>query len=566
MPARLATLSLLLLLSASSPAARLWANDAVTPGRVIEETPTLECLGVRWLVAGDDNRNARATVEYRRWATSDWVRGPDLFRVESAGMRPDVRPPAGQSVLAGSIFGLREDTEYEVRLRLEDPDGGGAERRLRMKTWKEPQLPPGMREVRVEPGRLREALAKALPGDKLVLSPGVYPGSFTPPSGTPERPVAIVGPASGEAVLDGQGKDVVLSAPGLHDVFFEGLSIRNARYGIAVNEGARLTVRRCKIDDVDYGLAATRNGQRQQHVFIADCTLRGRSTWPRTQGIEGRRGIQLGGTGHVVCHNRISHFADGIDTFPAYPCAAIDFYRNDISECTDDGIEMDYSDCNTRCFENRLTNVFQGISVQPVHGGPVYVLRNALYNVEKETFKLHNSPSGALFYHNTSVKAGMPLVLMTNEPVSNCRSRNNLFVGARDSYAFECLPPMRDCDFDVDGFAGSWKLFLKWNGTRYASLEEAVAKKAPAYRRAVLLKPEGLFASGLQTPADAKRQLDPAAADLRLKPDCGAVDAGEPVPGINDGFRGRAPDLGAHELGAELPHYGPRPVAAPPSK
>jgi len=47
--------------------------------------------------------------------------------------------------------------------------------------------------------------------------------------------------------------------------------------------------------------------------------------------------------------------------------------------------------------------------------------------------------------------------------------------------------------------------------------------------------------------------------DLRLKEGSGAVDAGEVLPNINDGFAGKAPDLGAYELGADLPPYGPRP-------
>jgi hypothetical protein len=66
-----------------------------------------------------------------------------------------------------------------------------------------------------------------------------------------------------------------------------------------------------------------------------------------------------------------------------------------MSELTDDGIEMDYSERNTRCFHNRLTNVFQGISMQPVYGGPVYVFRNVMYNVAVEPFKLHNNPRAA---------------------------------------------------------------------------------------------------------------------------------------------------------------------------
>ena len=38
----------------------------------------------------------------------------------------------------------------------------------------------------------------------------------------------------------------------------------------------------------------------------------------------------------------------------------------------------------------------------------------------------------------------------------------------------------------------------------------------------------------------------------------GMVDAGTVLPGLTDGFTGAAPDLGAYEQGAALPHYGPR--------
>ena len=37
------------------------------------------------------------------------------------------------------------------------------------------------------------------------------------------------------------------------------------------------------------------------------------------------------------------------------------------------------------------------------------------------------------------------------------------------------------------------------------------------------------------------------------------LDAGVPLPGFNDGYVGRAPDLGAYELGRPVPGYGPRP-------
>ena len=298
------------------------------------------------------------------------------------------------------------------------------------------------------------------------------------------------------------------------------------------------------IRDVDHGFVATRNADAQQHILIADNVMTGRSTWPRTEGIEDRRGVQIAGTGHVVCYNRISGFGDAIDTFSAYPCAAIDFYGNEISECTDDGIEMDYSEHNTRCFDNRLTNVFQGISVQPVHGGPVYVFRNAIYNVGMETFKMHNHPSGAIFYHNTSVKAGMPLVLSTNDAVSNCVYRNNLFLGTTANYAYESTARMRDCDFDFDGFGGQWKLFLKWNGVRYATMEDA-AESSPVYRHAVRVNPDTAFQSGVKPPDAAQTQFDVEVNDLRLSP---ASRSGRRRRGPAERQRrlpGQRPDLGA---------------------
>jgi len=47
--------------------------------------------------------------------------------------------------------------------------------------------------------------------------------------------------------------------------------------------------------------------------------------------------------------------------------------------------------------------------------------------------------------------------------------------------------------------------------------------------------------------------------DFRLRPGSGAVDRGTPLAQVTDGFSGRAPDLGALELGAPYPVYGPRP-------
>ena len=61
----------------------------------------------------------------------------------------------------------------------------------------------------------------------------------------------------------------------------------------------------------------------------------------------------------------------------------------------------------------------------------------------------------------------------------------------------------------------------------------------------------------MKLPRDLK---GPQVADLnfRLKANSKAVDAGLAIPTVNDGFAGKAPDLGALELGKPEPKYGPR--------
>jgi hypothetical protein len=62
-----------------------------------------------------------------------------------------------------------------------------------------------------------------------------------------------------------------------------------------------------------------------------------------------------------------------------------------------------------------------------------------------------------------------------------------------------------------------------------------------------------------EPPTPGKRQAACQARDLnfRLKPGGKAVNAGAAIPTVDDGFTGRAPDLGAHELGLPEPRYGP---------
>jgi hypothetical protein len=122
----------------------------------------------------------------------------------------------------------------------------------------------------------------------------------------------------------------------------------------------------------------------------------------------------------------------------------------------------------------------------------------------------------------------------------------------------EFSPLVEQADFDHDGFAGGpFAMFAKWRGERYRTFGD-FRSQSGIERHSVWLGNESPFASGVKVPADFREQFPIAANDLRLTPKSGAVDAGLVLPNLNDGYAGRAPDLGAYELGQALPHYGPR--------
>ena len=587
---RRAKASCLVLLSLWMLLPACWAENAAKPKDEPQVEPaTLHSLGIYWIIEGDDNRNACVQTFVRKKGAQEWRQGLPLFRVEKGGnklqegLKTKLNVPRDAWLFAGSLLLLEPGTEYEVRLALKDPDGGEAEKVLAMTTAVEPALAldAPRKVLHVVPGKeggsgtekdpyqgLVEAQKNAEPDVIFLLHAGAYEGPFLIEKfGKPGKP--IVWRAAGDGLVEivskgpnGELAERVISGSDIHDVWFEGLTLRNAHYGVVLHRSWNIVLRGCHIHQVEYGITFTNNtNDKVRNIFIADCVIEGPSVWPRTpeKGIENARGIQATGTGIEVCYNRIRGFADAVDTFGSPRCCAIDFHHNDIDVMTDDGIEMDYSERNTRCFYNRLTNCFQGISLQPVHGGPIYVFRNVMYNVVGEPFKLHNEPSGGLLLHNTCVKKGMPHgVYAGGAKIINTVSRNNLFIGTEATYAAEFTTTMVNCNFDYDGFGGGpYRDFLKWNEVRYKTFEE-LKEKTPAYRNAVIVDPATAFTSGLKPPEDEQKQMKVSGNDLRLKEGTAAIDAGEVLPGINDGFAGKAPDLGAYEFGAPVPHYGPR--------
>ncbi len=357
--------------SAASPQ----SADRVSPGEVIIEPPTLQSLGIEWPLAGDGNRNATVRVQYRRKGADAWREGLPLLRIggeETKYLSLDFKPP---SMFAGSIFDLEPGAQYEVMLRISDPDGvdGTAERRIEARTRSEPRpatdgrtfhvYPQGYQGERQQPafnGLLsafnlgashsdwfNTYLPRVQPGDVILVHAGLYKDTrfrygsgigtlfdgtyYLTASGTAERPIVIRAAGDGPAVFDGDGNAVLFDVTAASHIYFEGLTFRNTE--IAILAGRKrmlgsdgLTVKRSRFEDVGIGITSDWSGSKD--FYIADNVFVGRQIPDHLMGWIGRTwqdfpdfpvllrsnaAVKVYGSGHVVAYNDISHFHDGID-------------------------------------------------------------------------------------------------------------------------------------------------------------------------------------------------------------------------------------------------------------
>jgi hypothetical protein len=546
------------------------AND-LTIIEVKLDPPTHHALGVQMLISGDDDRDATVSVRYRKQGDSDWRVGPPLFRVHPEKItNPAVTIP---QQFAGSVFDLAPGTSYEIELRSVDPDGLDDTRVVTGATRALPRAEPAApNPVSVTNAtELKAALAAAKAGDLITLADGTYAGAFSmSASGTEQNPIVIRGASQAGVILDGQACTGcnVIEAYGSY-VHIERLTIQSAVRAIRF-QGENTTgnaVRHVTIKDVVHGIGS-RPGQ--SAFTICDNSITGRLVWPwvfepNPSAHWDDRGVDVTGDAHVVCHNTIIGFGDPVVN-KKNRARSWDVYGNDIRDSFD-GTELDTGEGNLRLFHNRWTNVMAPISIQPVYGGPAYVLRNVLFNIPDEQIKLKSlggtdEPSGMLAYHNTFVSPDLALNLQTPITAHNFVISNNLFVGPDKlvgSRTVDWTTGVDDGVFDYNGYypdGGFW--FGKdASGNLLYSNFAAVKAGGKVEQHGVLLgKP--IFEAGFVGPADATVQHSPP--DFTLAQSSEAIDAGLLLVGINSGHIGAAPDLGALERGCPAPSYGPRPA------
>lgn len=384
-----------------------------------------------------------------------------------------------------------------------------------------------------------------------------------------------------------------------------------------------LTVKHSRFEDVGEGVFTNYSGSSNFYIADNYFFGRndpnhmigwaGPQLWSRFNGVDGQIfppkmasyvAVKVYGPGHVVAYNYVADFHDGIDieTYgnpdgsvasgtdvadgPHYPPhdywnlrpVSIDFYNNYITNSHDNPIEADGGMHNVRIMRNMFINhPSHAFCNQPALGGPVYWIRNIAYNLPGGSTRLTGGSAGVLFYNNT-------ILSETSGNPQNNHWRNNLMLGQNsDPVIFSVTTNTNYTSSDYNGFRPNpdAKVSFRWNsppkgvamdppgpGLR-PQLETREFATLADYSRAtgqdshsvlvdydVFVKVPRLDARDIGSLQKLYKAED---LDFRLRAGSAAVDHGVVLPTITDGFAGTAPDLGALELGATPPHYGPRP-------
>jgi len=252
------------------------------------------------------------------------------------------------------------------------------------------------------------------------------------------------------------------------------------------------------------------------------------------------------GGNHYFANNKITGGYDGIGGEPEdvnYGSFNKDtiIENNTISDCADDGIQTEGGDQNNIVRFNSIKRCLIGIAFTPALTGPLTIFRNVIsepierFGLSAAMFKMGDGSIGEVRVYHNSFFAGSETAdgpKQTNGGgLSNVNFRNNAIYASR--YVIETgEAPTGTADYDAL-YTSDTTRFVKWAGSTYGSLNDFSSKTNQ--------EKNGISTSNFGWDSN-----------FRLQAGSPLIDRGVILPGYNDNFSGKAPDIGAFEFDATV--------------
>ena len=543
---------------------------------------TFECVGLSWKT-GAGAADRVCTVRYRPKGTEPWREGlPLWFDARNGEYR-------------GSVVGLKPGAAYEIEVRV---TGADATARITARTW--PEQFPVAKTVTLKGGTQAEPL---------VITEGGRPDGYVLYEGAADEPTIIDVANRSDFCVDVRASFVIV----------RGLTLKNAkRDGIRIGKVHDVVVERCDISGwgrrgpSGYGLqdgGITCSGKQRSRRLIIQ---RNRIHDPRWNanawdskgeakssggyhpyGPQGMMCIDTGGN-HVIRYNEVTGdddhcYNDGIGggrnfSTLGFPGRDSDVYGNIVTHCKDDALEIEGGGCNVRVWGNHIDRTMSGIATATVAVGPLYVFRNVFARSRWTPYPDGNTD--ALFHYSARAAGGANRGFFSKvSQDKNDSGRQYWFhntmlqppppkgrtvtLGARWGVhvvgAFRS-PPATCGVYDYVSYNNIWHVAhtADRDSSDYHSIE--VKNDSPTntfdydlYNGKIIGGYEGVEAHGIRGVPVYAEGHGPTAEGIgryHLAPTSPGFDAGKRLPNFNDGFNGKAPDIGAHESGAPPMRFG----------
>ncbi|MDQ8208462.1 right-handed parallel beta-helix repeat-containing protein [Coraliomargarita sp. SDUM461003] len=504
----------------------------------LEGVATFSSIGIYADIIGDMSQFTKGYSVFRKKGEQEWRASlPMQWQDKTKQLR-------------SSLLNLEEDTEYEIKTWMEDPNLTEKMEPafMTVKTWSSEV--PIARTVYLPAGEITEPL--------LITE-----------SGSAEGWVRYTGDPSGTTVLNvGMNGANAVKFEAVHHVILDNLTIRGGvKDAVTLRSSTDVRIMRCDISE--WGrpgelLPSTNpkwgrgpfyldeNGERinleggvrigrySSRIVVEDCYIhnpRGRATsWKNGHPLGPTSIILFNSDGNLVIRNNSliggeeHRFNDTIEgAYNNYitggPHRDTDFDGNTMFFSNDDGVELDGGQMNVRFFNNWIQSSYCGVSTAPTILGPSYIYNNLIVLEGEErgqtnfAFKVGGNkveePGINYFFHNTIFSNSMALRGGNwGKGPTPLFTRNNLFASG-----VLLWPQKSKADFDYD-----------------MARPNSIDPPLPEWQQ------NGV--TGLESFRDR------AAGDYRLSDGSLAIDRALALPMISEEYQGSAPDIGAFQVGA----------------